>query len=314
MARAFDEVLDVRMLSDNEIAALARDKGLDVAVDLKGHTLNSRAGIFAARAAPIQINFLGYPGTMGAPFIDYIVADETVIPARFEDGYSEKVLRIPGCYQPNDRARAVNYVGTKTDLGVAPDSFVFCSFNSIYKITPEIFSAWMLILSRVPSSVLWLLTDNEAAKKNLLREAAARGVEADRLVFARSMPSAEHLSRYRFADLFLDTWPCGAHTTASDALRMGCPIVTMIGESFASRVAASLLIDLRLEDLVVDNVGDYVNLAVDLATCPDRFARVKDRLKEQLHDAPVFNGQEFARKFEAVVEQVVRANVQQIGA
>jgi predicted O-linked N-acetylglucosamine transferase (SPINDLY family) len=311
MARAFDEVLDVRMLSDVEIAALARHRGLDVAVDLKGHTLNSRTGIFARRTAPIQINFLGYPGTMGAPFIDYIVADETVIPPRFEGGYSEKVLRIPGCYQPNDRSRAVNYVGHKSDLGIASDSFVFCSFNSIYKITPEIFSAWMLIMSRASHSVLWLLTENESAKRNLRREAASRGIDSDRLIFARSMPSAEHLSRYRFVDLFLDTWPCGAHTTASDALRMECPIVTMTGESFASRVAASLLIDLRLEDLIVDNVSDYISLAVDLATCPDRLARVKSRVKEQVNGAAVFNGQQFARKFEAVVEEVVRVAAQQ---
>jgi predicted O-linked N-acetylglucosamine transferase (SPINDLY family) len=222
---SFDHFIDVNQLSDRAITAYSRDLGIDIAIDLKGFTQNSRAGIFAERAAPIQINYLGFPGSMGAPYMDYIIADNYIIPKEFECNYTERVLRMPHCYQPNDRLRAIeNTEHTRNMHQLPEDAFVLCCFNNNYKITPEIFSIWMRILTKFPQTVLWLLKDNSSVEENLKMEAQVRGINPNRLIFANRVNTAEHLARHQCADLFLDTYPCNAHTTASDALWVGLPL------------------------------------------------------------------------------------------
>ncbi len=239
---ACERFYDLRALGAGAIAEAARRLGLDIAVDLKGFTTHSRPEIFAAGAAPIQVSFLGYPMTTGAPFIDYLIADRVLIGPQDRGLYSEKVAWLPGCYQPNDRKRAVSQVKTaRADHGLAPDAFVFASFNGSYKITPETFGIWMDLLRTTPEAVLWLIHDDATATHNLRRAATAAGIDSDRLVFAPFRPLAEHLERIGHADLLLDTFPCAAHTTASDALWAGLPVLTRKGETFAGRVAASLL-------------------------------------------------------------------------
>ncbi|MBM3423853.1 MAG: tetratricopeptide repeat protein, partial [Chlorobi bacterium] len=251
VAASFDRFLDVRNRSDREIAGLSRELGIDIAVDLKGYTKDSRTGIFAYRAAPVQVNYLGYPGTMGAPYIDYLIADRVLIPASSGQYYTEKIVWMPDSYQVNDAHRKISERAfTRRECGLPEQGFVFACFNNNYKITPDVFDVWMRILKRVEGSVLWLFEDNAMVAENLRREAVTRDVSGERLVFAGRMPLTEHLSRHRQADLFLDTLPCNAHTTASDALWAGLPVLTRMGESFAGRVAASLLHAIGLPELV----------------------------------------------------------------
>ena len=234
----FDSFLDVRGLKDRDIVRLSRERGIDIAVDLKGYTRDARPGIFAEGCAPIQVHYLGYPGTMGAEYMDYMIADRTVIPPGSQDGYTEKIVWLPHSYQANDSKRKFACkVPSRQEAGLPASGFVFCCFNSNYKIVPETFDSWMRILKAVNGSVLWLLEDEPRAAENLRKEAAARGVDAGRLIFAGRLPIEEHLARQRLAELFLDTWPCNAHTTASDALWAGLPVLTYMGKSFASRVA-----------------------------------------------------------------------------
>jgi predicted O-linked N-acetylglucosamine transferase (SPINDLY family) len=238
----FDQFIEVGKKSDIEIAQLSRSLNIDIAVDLKGFTQDSRTGIFSHRAAPIQVNYLGYPGTMGAEYIDYIVADKTLIPEDSQSCYLEKVVYLPNSYQVNDRKRAISDKQfTRQDLGLPENEFVFCCFNNNYKILPATFASWMRILRGVDGSVLWLFQDNPWVVDNLKIESEKQGVAPNRLVFAERLPLPEHLARHRQADLFLDTLPYNAHTTASDALWTGLPVLTLMGQSFASRVAASLL-------------------------------------------------------------------------
>src|ERR1700730_79012 len=237
---AFDRFIDVRLKSEQAIAEAIRELEIDIAVDLSGFTTGCRPGVFARRPAPIQVNYLGYPGTIGAPYIDYIIADRVVIPAADQQFYSEKVVYLPDSYQPNDDGRACPVSGpTRPDEGLPERDFVFCAFNNTYKITPMIFDIWMRLLRRIDRSVLWLRQVNEVATHHLRREAEKRGVLADRLIFAKRTAYEDHLARHRLADLFLDTLPYNAHTTASDALWMGLPVLTCAGITFAGRVAAS---------------------------------------------------------------------------
>src|SRR6185436_8043295 len=215
--------------------------GTDILVDLKGYTHGARTGISALRPAPVQVNYLGYPGTMGADFIDYLIADRFLIPAAHAADYSEKLVLLPGSYQVNDRKRPVAATPSRRELGLPEHGFVFCCFNHTYKILPETFSVWMRLLEAVPGSILWLLESNPWAGENLRREARMRGVDPERLVFAPPLPMDRHLGRLAAADLFLDTTPYNAHTTASDALWVGLPVLTAPGDTFASRVAGSLL-------------------------------------------------------------------------
>ena len=299
LTQAFDRFIDVRRLSDLEVAKLSRELGVDIAVDLKGYTADNRVAIFSYRAAPLQVNYLGYPGTMGVDYIDYLIADHTLIPPSARDGYSEAIAYLPDSYQVNDSTRTIaDIVPTRMELGLPENGFVFCCFNNNYKITPHTFDSWMRILGAVPGSVLWLLQDNSLAAKNLKREAIKRGVAPDRLIFADRVPLAEHLARHRAADLFLDTLPCNAHTTTSDALWAGLPVLTLTGEAFAGRVAASLLTSVGLSELITSSAEDYERLAILLAQNPEKLGLLRQSLCTNLMSAPLFDTQRFTHNIE----------------
>lgn len=306
LVAAFDEFIDVRDQSDREVALLARAREVDIAVDLNGFTQFSRAGIFSLRAAPVQVNFLGYPGTMGASYIDYLIADRTLIPQESRRHYVEKIAYLPNSYQVNDRKRRIAArIFTRKELGLPSSGFVFCCFNNNYKINPETFDLWMRILGQVKGSVLWLMEDNLDAAANLRREAERRGVPAERLIFARRAPHAEHLARHRVADLFLDSLPYNAHTTASDALWSGLPVLTRAAESFAGRVAASLLNAIELPELVTATQEEYETLAIQLARDPDRLARIRQKLDQNRLKAPLFDSELYTRHIEDAYSQMI---------
>lgn len=300
LKQSFDEFIDVRAHSDEQIAKLARSLSLDLAVDLKGFTEDSRTGVFAHRCAPIQVNYLGYPGSMGADYIDYIIADHILIPPESRIFYSEKIVYLPNSYQVNDSKRAISDRNfTRVELGLPATGFVFCSFNNSYKILPPIFESWMRILNAVEGSVLWLLDANDTSTNNLRREAATRGLAPDRLIFAKRMPLAEHLARHRCADLFLDTLPCNAHTTASDALWSGLPVLTRMGASFSSRVAASLLNAVGLPELVTTSADDYETLAIRIATQPAELKGLKQKLADIRLSSKLFDTSLYVKHIEA---------------
>jgi predicted O-linked N-acetylglucosamine transferase (SPINDLY family) len=297
---AFDRFIDVRTKSDKEVAGLSRELEIDIAVDLKGFTKDARTGIFSYRAAPIQVNYLGYPATMCTEFIDYLIADPVLVPVEYQQFYTEKIVYLPNSYQVNDAKReSADKVFTREELGLPKTGFVFCCFNNNYKITPLTFDCWMRLLERVGGSVLWLLEDNPQVSKNLRTEAERRGVDADRLVFASRIPLLEHLARHRSADLFLDTLPYNAHTTASDALWAGLPVLTCIGESFAGRVAASLLNAVQLPELITYSQLEYEALAIDLATDPKKISRIRRKLEKNRMTAPLFDSDLFTKHIEA---------------
>jgi predicted O-linked N-acetylglucosamine transferase (SPINDLY family) len=302
---ACEHFLDVRQHSDQQIALLARERQIDIAIDLKGFTQEHRAGVFALRAAPLQVSYLGYPGTMGAPYMDYLIADHTLIPAGSELHYAEKIIFLPNSYQINDARRSIaEHTFTRAQLGLPPAGLVFCCFNNSYKIAPSTFDSWMRILKRTEPSVLWLLEDNPAATANLRREALRRGVDAQRLVFAPRVPLSEHLARHRFADLFLDTLPYNAHTSASDALWAGVPVLTCVGEAFASRVAASLLHAMDLPELITLTPEDYEKLAVALGNDPQHLADIRQKLSEQRLTAALFNTRLSTRHLETAYSRI----------
>ncbi len=295
---AFDHWIDLRGLTDRQAALLARERGIDIAVDLAGFTEHSRLGIFALRAAPLQFSYLGYPGTSGAAFMDYLVADRTLIPDAQRAHYAERILYLP-CFQANDAKRRIaERVFTREELGLPARGFVYCCFNSTYKILPGTFSGWMRILGGVPGSVLMLFADSPAARDNLRREAAARQVDPARLVFAGRLPLAEYRARYRVADLFLDTLPFNAGTTASDALWAGLPVLTCAGSAFAARMAASLLRTVGLPELVTTTPAQYEALAVELGTQPARLLELRQRLARNRHGTPLFDTAAFTRHLE----------------
>lgn len=299
LSAAFDEFLDVRDRSDREVAVFSRDRQIDIAIDLNGFTQHSRAGIFAHRAAPVQVGYLGYPATMGTDYIDYLIADHTLIPGESRRHYSEKIAYLPHSFQSNDRKREIaNKAFSREELGLPRTGFVFCCFNNSYKIMPATFDGWMRILKRVDGSVLWMLEDNRTAANNLRREAGKRNVDPNRLVFAKRMPAAEHLARHRAADLFIDSLPCNAGATASDALWMGLPVLTRPGEALASRMAASLLSAVNLPKLIVATAEEYESLAVELATNPRRLKEIKTELDRNRLTAPLFDAPLFTRHLE----------------
>jgi predicted O-linked N-acetylglucosamine transferase (SPINDLY family) len=297
---AFERFIDAKPQGDDQIADLVRSLEVDILVDLKGFTQDARTGVLAMRPAPIQVNYLGFPGTIGAGFIDYIVADRTVIPEDHAHCYAEKIVWLPDSYQVNDHRRAIAEAAPAwADFGLPDGGFVFCCFNDNYKITPNVFSAWMRILHAVDDSVLWLFEDNPTAAGNLRREAAASGIAPQRLVFARRLPNAAHLARHRCADLFLDTLPYGAHTTASDALWAGLPVLTCLGETFAGRVGASLLNAIELPELITTTPDAYEQLAIELAKNPARLAALKAKLARNRLATPLFDTARFTRNIEA---------------
>jgi len=300
LEKSFDKFIDVRFQSDQEVAELSRSLGVDIGVDLKGFTTGARTSIFAHRCAPVQVNYIGYPGTMAADFIDYIIADKILIPTESQKFYCEKVVYLPNSYQVNDSKREIsNKNFTRNALGLPEQGFVFCCFNASYKIIPSMFDTWMQVLKCVEGSVLWLFDDNDTSKQNLQREASNRGISPERLVFAKRMPLADHLARHRFADLFLDTHPCNAHTTASDALWAGLPVLTRIGESFAARVAASLLNAVGLPELITRSVDEYEQLAIRLASHPVEMEALKQKLSDERLSSKLFDTPLYVRHLEA---------------
>lgn len=283
------------------------DRRVDIAIDLAGYTQDYRLGIFGHRPAPIQANYLGYPGTTGAPFIDYIVADRIVAPLEHQRFYTEKIVQLPDCYLVNDGSRKIAVATpTRQAAGLPDRGFVFCCFNGTYKITPGMFDVWMRLLHRVEGGVLWLSQANNIAVRNLRREADARGIDPARLIFAPRLDGLDdHLARHRLADLFLDTLPYNAHATASDALWAGLPVLTCRGETFAGRVAASLLDAIRLPELVTASLEEYERLALELATKPEKLAGIKRKLAENRLSAPLFDTRLFTKHIEAAYAAMV---------
>lgn len=299
------QFIDAREMSDDDIVNLSHELKIDIAIDLKGYTEKSRASIFSKRAAPVQISFLGYPGTLGTTFFDYIVADSQLIPVEQQRFYTEKIIYLPSSYQINSDTRTLSLKQfSRLDFKLPENGFVFCSFNHNYKITPEIFAIWMSILNNTENSVLWLLADNAIAASNLSAEAQRLGINSDRLIFTQRLSLPEHLSRHKLADLFLDTTPCNAHTTASDALWAGLPVLTCVGQSFASRVSSSLLTALNLPELVCTNIADYEQKAISLAQNPAAIGGLKSKLSESIKSSSLFNSQEFTKNIEAAFQQV----------
>ena len=299
VSQAFDQFIDVTTISDKAVAQLSRELFIDIAVDLKGLTQDTRLGIFSYKAAPIQVSYLGYPGTLGTGYFDYLIADKTLIPPDSQKHYAEKIVYLPHSYQVNDRKRVIAQTQfTKQAMGLPQDGFVFCCFNNNYKIIPPVFDGWVRILKAVEASVLWLFEGNPTAAKNLQKQAALRGLDPARLVFAKRMELPEHLARHKMADLFLDTLPYNAHTTASDALWSGLPVLTCMGESFASRVGASLLNAIGLSELVTTTQKDYEDLAIELATNPIKLRAIKDKLQSNRLTTPLFDTPLFTQHIE----------------
>jgi predicted O-linked N-acetylglucosamine transferase (SPINDLY family) len=303
---AFDQFHDVQTQSDQDIAELIRDLEIDIAVDLNGFTEGSRLNIFASRPAPVQVNYLGYAGTMGMEFWDYILADRVVIRDAEHRDYAEKIAYLPDSFMANDSSRKISdRMSSRAAEGLPENGFVFCCFNNNYKITPDIFDVWMRLLREVEGSVIWLSLYNSAVTKNLSAEATKRGVSPDRLVFARRVElNEDHLARHRLADLFLDTRYYNAHATASDALWAGLPILTCQGETFASRVAGSLLNSVGLPELIAHSLEEYESLALKLARDPARLAAIKHKLERNRETFPLFNTQRFTRHVETAYKKM----------
>ncbi|CAN1488147.1 Spy Predicted O-linked N-acetylglucosamine transferase, SPINDLY family [Burkholderiaceae bacterium] len=300
LSRAFDQFIDARALSDREIAQLAREMQIDIAIDLGGFTGENRTGPFAFRVAPIQVNYLGYPGTLGANYFDYIIADHLLIPIESQKYFSEKVVYLPNSYQANDRQRPIaEKKYSRQELGLPEGCIVFSCFNNNYKILPTTFASWMRILKSVDGSVLWLLEDNPLGAKKLKEEAQKHGVSGERLIFALRTSIPEHLARHHQADLFIDTYPYNAHTTASDALWAGLPVLTMMGKSFASRVAGSLLNAIGLPQLITKSQEEFEELAIALAKNPQKLASIREHVANNRLTAPLFDTPRFTKHLEA---------------
>ena len=304
--RAFDRVIDVAGKSDADVATMIRQMEIDIVVDLMGYTGECRPGILAQRPAPVQVNMLGFPGTMGAPYVDYLIADPIVVPPEYRQHYAESVVHLPDSYLPTDSARKISeHKPTRADAGLPEAGFVFCSFNQSYKFSPDVFDIWMRLLGAVDGSGLWLPQTNAAAICNLRREAGKRGVSEERLVFAPFVPGdEEHLARLSLADLFLDTLPYNAHSTAVDALWAGVPVLTMRGETFAGRVAASTLNAAGLPELIVSSSDDYERMALMLAREPQSLAAIKSKLEGNRGTSALFDTARYTRHLEAAYTQM----------
>ncbi|HEX4585481.1 MAG TPA: hypothetical protein VH183_11665 [Burkholderiaceae bacterium] len=302
--RAVDRFVDARQMPDLALAERIRADGIDVLFDLKGYTLGARNAVLALRPSPVQVNYLGYPGTLGAPFYDYIVGDRIVTPLEHAPDYSEAIAQMPACYQPNDRSRLIAARPARSECGLPEQGFVFCSFNNPYKITAEMFDIWCRLLQRVEGSVLWLYESSAQARRNLVAQAQQRGVAADRLVWASAVDQTAHLARLRLADLVLDTAPVCAHTTASDALWAGVPLITCPGETFVSRVAASILQAAQLPELIVPDLQRYESAAHALAREPDRLDALKQRVADCREQCALFDSAGYTRDFESLIAQM----------
>lgn len=306
LVRAFDRFVDVREWSDERIACWMREEQVDIAVDLKGYTLGARIDIFRRRPAPIQVNYLGYPGTLGLDCFDYILGDATVTPLENAPDFVEQIVQLPYCYMVNDRQRRIAPTSTtRSDEGLPSQGFVFACFNNLYKLTPEVFGIWLRLLQQVPNSVLWLLSENDLVRQRLCAHANEQGIASERLIFAGRLPLEQHLARHRLADLFLDTLPVNAHTTTSDALWAGLPVLTCLGPAFASRVAASLLRAANLPELVTYSLAEYEARALTLATSPGELAALRERLRRNGPSSPLFDTPRFARSIESAYRSMM---------
>jgi predicted O-linked N-acetylglucosamine transferase (SPINDLY family) len=289
--------VEVGVISDRDAAQRIRDDGIDLLIDLKGHTVNGRLGIFAHRPAPVQVTYLGFPGTSGAHYIDYLIGDAVVSPLSEAEHYSEKLALMPNCYQPNDRLRPLPRPDSRAAHGLPEDALVLSGFNQPFKLSPEVFDVWCDLLKRIPKAVLWLLAWNDTAPDMLRQEATRRGVDPSRLVFAPKVHISEHISRFALADVYLDTWPCNGHTTVSDALWAGVPVVTHAGHSFAQRVASSLLSNVGLPEFVCHDLDSYKAQVLQLAAHPARRQQVREHLHHARETAPLFDSDAYARDF-----------------
>lgn len=300
LVRAFDRFVDIRAFSHRQAAAAIHDDAADILIDLKGYTHQARPAIAAQRPAPVQLSYLGFPATMGADFVDYLMVDSFVVPASQRPFFSEQLVDLPGCYQVNDRKREIaDPPPSRQACGLPVDGFVFCSFNNSYKIAPRLFDVWMRLLRATPGSVLWLLSSNDLVEGNLSAEAQKRGIDPRRLVFAPIVPPAEHLARFSRADLFLDTLPCNAHTTASDALWAGVPVLTCSGDTFAARVAGSLLNAVGIPELIMRSHEEYERMALALAQDPDRLSALRSRVNKARNGSLLFDLPKLTRNIEA---------------
>ncbi|NOU40875.1 MAG: tetratricopeptide repeat protein [Methylotenera sp.] len=315
LEQAFDQFHDIRQLSEIEAAKKIYASDIDILIDLTGFTQTSRSGIAALRPAPINVSWLGFPGTMGAfddePLFDYLLTDNFISPPASASHYAEQLAVLPHSYQPNDRKRPVGKTPTRKDCNLPEGAFVFCCFNQSFKITPDVFSIWMRVLNAVPNSVLWLLDCNMLAKQNLMREAVALGIAAERLIFAPRVAIAEHLARHAHADLFLDTLPYNAHTTCSDALWMGVPVLTCAGETFAARVAGSLISAAGLTELMTCTLQDYEQKALQLANNPAMITAMKQKLLAEKMTSALFDTHHFAQSLEAIYQAIWQQSANQ---
>ncbi|WP_254682146.1 O-linked N-acetylglucosamine transferase family protein [Phaeobacter inhibens] len=305
--RSADCYRQIQGVKDEDVAELARADGLDVAIDLKGYTKHARPAIFGFRAAPVQISYLGYPGTTGMPTMDYFLADPVTVPKEGRRHFSEKILYMPNCYQVNDNSRAhPEEKPTRADMGLPENAVVFCSFNNHNKVTPAEFDIWMDLLKDVDNSVLWFLAAADVVRANILKEAEARGVPADRIVFAGRCSTPDHVARLPLADIFLDTFACNAHTTASEMLWSGVPVVTKPGEQFAARVAASIVTAVGCPELIAETDEEYRALALRLATQPEERQALREKLKANIPSTPLYDTEQYVRDFEALMEKAIQ--------
>ena len=303
--KSFDKFKDLNLLSDEDAANEIRNDKVDILIDLTGYTRFSRPNILSYRAAPIQVNYLGFPSSMGANYIDYIVVDPVVVPVESREYYRESLIYLPNSYQPTDDTRKIADTTTsRADFGLPDDAFVFCSFNNAFKISSREFDIWMRLLTKVKGSVLWLLFDNKWASENLFKEATARGIDKSRIIFASRLSQAEHLARHRHADLFLDCFNYNAHTTASDALWAGLPVVTKKGEQFSARVAASVLTAIDLPELITETEEDYESLVLTLATDVKLLSAIKLKLAKNRLKEPLFITKKYTETFELALLKV----------
>ena len=311
VSKYFQNFFDCTNLSDEEIANLSQKNNIHIAVDLGGYTEDSRVGVFHNNPAPIKINYLGYPGTMGAKCYNYIIADKIVLPQEEKKNFTEEILYLPDCYQANQLKIDISQKNlTKEEMGLPKENFVFGCLNNSYKINPLIFNSWMNILKKCKKSILWLLETNDEGKKNLAKEALKRGVDPKRIIFAKKLPVAEHLERIKYIDLFLDTFPYNAHTTASEVIRMGVPIVTLKGCSFASRVSSSILKNVGLEKLIVNNIDDYTNVAIKIANNKGELTNLKNHLTIKDNTTKLFDSKKFTENLEEIYKNIIKLNNQ----
>ena len=302
----FKEFFEIKNLSNTSIFELTSKIGLDIAVDLCGYTALNRAEIFSYRLAPIQINFLGYPGTMGAECIDYIIADKDIIPENEKENYSEDIIYLPNCYQPNTEIKNITRDNlNKKDYDLPENKIIYCNFGPSYKITPEIFDLWMDILREVPNSILWLLENNDSTSKNLRNEAIKRNISEERIIFGKYMPHKQHLNRLSLGDIFLDTYPYNAHTTASDSIKVSVPIITLKGRCFASRVCSSILKQVKMDELITKSLKEFRDKAICFGKNEKKLTNIKNQIKKNSLNSPLFKPKQFTKDIERMYKKLI---------